>query len=138
MQTGAKSAADSFNRFVDGPSEAPQLQASPRSPSSVQPDADKKDFWESFGQEKHTPQHKRNTASLSRKEEDFWESFGEAPKGPSVEKQDFWDSFAAAGEVAMVEREKRPQKGAGSIGTNAMKGGGASAGRKSDEWAGDW
>lgn len=136
MQTGAKSAADGFNRFVEGDSAAkPQ---SGRSPTSVHPDADKADFWESFGQEKHVPQHKKNTASLSKKEENFWESFGQSPQAPSVEKQDFWDSFAAAGEVSMVEREKQNKAG-GSIGTSAMKGGGgAAAGRKSDEWGGDW
>ena len=134
MQTGAKAAADNFNRFVEGPQDGSHPQSGAK---SVHPDSDKADFWESFGQEKHTPQHKKNSASFSKKDEDFWESFGQAPKGPPVEKQDFWDSFAAAGEVSMVEKEK-PSKGAGSIGTSAMKGGGT-AGRKSDEWAGsDW
>ena len=137
MQTGVKSAADGFNRFVEGESH-PQSSAA-RSGEPASPDADKLDFWESFGQEKHVPQHKKNTASLSKKDTDFWESFGQAPKGPPVEKQDFWDSFAGAGEVAMVEKEKQQQKSSGSIGTSAMKGGG-SAGRKSDEWGGtsDW
>ena len=136
MQTGAKSAADGFNWFVEGDSN-PSTQAT-RSPTSVQPDSDKADFWDSFGQEKHVPQHRKNTASLSKNEENFWEAFGQSPKGPPVEKQDFWNSFAAAGEVSMVEREKQT-KGGGSIGTNAMKSGGpAGAGRKSDEWVGDW
>ena len=137
MQTGAKSAADSFNRFVEGEPSSSYPQSGSRAGNATSLEADKVGFWDSFGQEKHVPQHKRNTASLSRKEEDFWDTFGAAPRGPPVEKQDFWDSFAGAGEVAIVERE-RHQKLTGSIGTSAMKGGGTSSGRKSDEWGGDW
>ena len=137
VQKGAKTAGDSFNRFVEGDAHGPSQQSASREAEPKSPDADKVDFWESFGQEKHVPQHRRNTSSLNKKEENFWESFGEAPKGPPVEKQDFWDSFAAAGEVSMVQKDKQGPKAGGSIGTSAMKSG-SGAGRKSDEWAGDW
>ncbi|KAL9058942.1 MAG: hypothetical protein Q9162_001500 [Coniocarpon cinnabarinum] len=138
MQTGVKSAADGFNRFVEG-DQAPHPQSGSRHVNEMSPEEDKRDFWESFGQDDHVPQHRRNTASFSKKEADFWDTFGQSPKGPPVEKQEFWDSFAGAGEVAMVEKEKQ-QKTSGSIGTSAMKSGNnvSSSGRKSDEWGGDW
>ncbi|KAK5686993.1 Zn finger-containing GTPase- Activating Protein for ARF [Elasticomyces elasticus] len=56
---------------------------------------------------------------------EFWDSFGADPAGPPKEKKDFWDDFAGAAETAAAAKQK-PAAG-GSLGTSAMKTGGAGA-----------
>jgi len=78
VQSGTKSAADSFNRFVEGDDRmAGRSTSSSGTTRASGPEPDKRDFWESFG---------------------------EAPQGPAPEKKDFWDSFSAAGETARTSK----------------------------------
>ncbi len=68
-------------------------------------------------------------------QKDFWDAFGQAPAGPPKEKKSFWDDFAAAGEERQAQVQPKPS----SIGTSAMKTGGAgSAGKKDDDGWGGW
>lgn len=113
LQQGTKGIGEQFNRFVD-----PELHPSQQGGPAMS------------GQ--------RSTAQPEKK--DFWDSFGQDPAGPPREKKDFWDDFAAAGEVA---GQQQKAKGT-SIGTSAMKTGGAGAGgaaagagKKDDGWS-DW
>ncbi|KAF2150692.1 ADP-ribosylation factor GTPase activator [Myriangium duriaei CBS 260.36] len=69
VQAGARGAATSFNRFVEGDDRMGGARAGNRGG----PEAEKRDFWDSFGA---------------------------APAGPSGDKKDFWDDFAAAGDSA--------------------------------------
>ncbi|KAK5726666.1 Zn finger-containing GTPase- Activating Protein for ARF [Elasticomyces elasticus] len=55
---------------------------------------------------------------------EFWDSFGADPAGPPKEKKDFWDDFAGAAETA-AQAKAKPQSG--SLGTSAIKTGGAGA-----------
>lgn len=115
VQNGVRNANDQFTRFVDPdqPQQGGPALSGTRSSTRVQPE--KKDFWDSFGQD---------------------------PAGPPKEKQDFWDDFAAAGESRMQQGQGQQGKGT-SIGTSAMKtgggtGGAAAAKKKDDEGWGDW
>lgn len=106
-QQGAKGLGDQFNKFVDPEQQQPALSG-----SRQQAPPEKKDFWDSFGQD---------------------------PAGPPKDKKDFWDDFAAAGEVAT--QSKTPAKPT-SIGTSAMKTGGSGSGgagkkEEGDGW-GEW
>ncbi|CZT14703.1 related to ADP-ribosylation factor GTPase-activating protein [Ramularia collo-cygni] len=65
---------------------------------------------------------------------DFWDSFGEAPAGPAREKKDFWDEFAAVGEQV----QSKKSAGSSSIGTSAMKPGGASGKKDEEDGWGGW
>lgn len=71
IQTGTKAAAENFNRFVEG-DERLASKGGAKGPA-----ADKRDFWDSFG---------------------------EPPQGPANDKKDFWDDFAAAGETATQKK----------------------------------
>ncbi|TIA21583.1 zinc finger protein gcs1 [Aureobasidium pullulans] len=71
FQTGTKAAAENFNRFVEG-----DERLAPKG-GAKGPAADKRDFWDSFG---------------------------EPPQGPANDKKDFWDDFAAAGETATQKK----------------------------------
>lgn len=73
LQSGTKTAADTFNRFVEGDDRSTRRAGAGSSSTARGPEPDKRDFWESFG---------------------------EPPKGPAADKKDFWDSFAAAAETA--------------------------------------
>ncbi|KAK6424799.1 ADP-ribosylation factor GTPase-activating protein gcs1 [Elasticomyces elasticus] len=55
---------------------------------------------------------------------EFWDSFGADPAGPPKEKKDFWDDSAGAAETA-AQAKTKPQ--GGSLGTSAIKTGGAGA-----------
>lgn len=129
MQTTTSRAGDTFTRFVEG-----GPAGAGGGPISPGPDADKKDFWESFGEAPRGPPKEKEDFWESfgeaprgppREKADFWESFGEAPRGPPKEKQDFWDSFADAG-----ASRQRSATGSGNIGTSAMKT------KKDDDWDG--
>ncbi|KAK5110512.1 hypothetical protein LTR85_001002 [Meristemomyces frigidus] len=65
-------------------------------------------------------------AALPEKK-DFWDSFGQDLNGPPKEKKDFWDDFADAGNVAAQQKTGAGKPTA--IGTSAMKntGGGSGA-----------
>lgn len=153
IQTGTKSAADSFSRFVEGQEGGPnRTHTRTVSGSAEGPDKDKQDFWDNFGAAPSGPAEDKKDfwdsfgappAGPTRDKKDFWDSFGQAPKGPDNDKKDFWDSFAEAGDV----RQKRLSQSAGStgakssIGTSAMKSGGTgpgAAGKKDDENWGEW
>lgn len=115
VQQGVRNANDQFTRFVD-PEHAheggsggagPAMSGTRSTTNRVQPE--KKDFWDSFGQE---------------------------PAGPPKEKKDFWDDFAAAGEA---RTQGGGAKAGTSIGTSAMKNtGGGGAKKKEDDGWGDW
>ena len=81
------------------------------------PDADKHDFWDSFGD---------SAAGPPKEKQDFWDSFGAAPNGPDTEKKGFWDDFAAAGEARQRTFSGGASGGlAAGIGTGMGKVGGA-------------
>ncbi|GAM87334.1 hypothetical protein ANO11243_053570 [Dothideomycetidae sp. 11243] len=69
IQQGTRGAADSLTRFVEGD----ERLGTSRPGNKPGPEAEKRDFWDSFGA---------------------------PPAGPASDKKDFWDSFAAAGESA--------------------------------------
>ena len=132
LQKGTKTAADSFNRFVEGDEDSNPFVSEDKSQAqsiksrSVEPE--KKDFWDTFGTSPTGP---------SKEKQEFWDSFGAPPSGPSKEKKDFWDSFAEAG--ALRSEEKKP----GAIGTGAVKKSdgppGLSGGKgKKDDEGGAW
>ncbi|KAF2456429.1 hypothetical protein BDY21DRAFT_322704 [Lineolata rhizophorae] len=117
--SASKNANDAFARFVEGdedhqcatqPTATTNTTAARSSASTrARPDADRRDFWDSFGA---------------------------PPSGPSRDKKDFWDEFAAAaapkskstsiGTSAM----KKPAAGSG--------GAGGAAGKDGDDGWGDW
>lgn len=136
-----------FNRFVEGDSAdshnrstayAP-LSGTRQSTSSVQPDSDRKDFWDSFGDDDAaatSPVKRSGEPKVAPEKKDFWDSFGEAPRGPSKEKKGFWDEFAEVG-AERAEAKGGAAGGGSSIGSRAMKGGGAGKTSTGDGW-GDW
>ena len=116
VQQGARGVGDQFNKFVD-----PEFH----NESSAVP-AEKKDFWDSFGQ---------SPAGPPKEKQDFWESFGQPPTGPPREKKDFWDDFAAAGDAAgQSKAASKPT----SIGTKSMKTGGTTGGAAKKEEGDGW
>lgn len=153
MQSGARTAGESFNRFVEGGDED---HRPPNRRASVQPDADKRGFWDNFGEPPKGPDPEKK---------DFWESFGESPKGPDTDKKDFWDSFGAAPKGPPKEKQgfwdefaevghKRAESnsGAGGLGFGGVGGASGSGGvnrsnssvgtsamrkKNEDSW-GDW
>lgn len=109
VQQGAKGFGDQFGKFID-----PEQQAGGVGGGNAKGAPEKKDFWDSFGQD---------------------------PAGPPQEKREFWDSFSAAGEAATQQKAGAGPKPT-SIGTSAMKtgGGGGGGGAKKDDgdnW-GEW
>ncbi|KAF2235737.1 ArfGap-domain-containing protein [Viridothelium virens] len=119
-----------FTRFVEGNDDhlaygdPKQVRQNP----GVGPDADHKDFWDSFGEDPSGP---------GKDKEEFWDSFGSPPKGPSAEKKDFWDEFSAAGETRQAKTQ--PSKST-SIGTSAMKktpAASTTTAKKDEDW-GEW
>lgn len=120
LQQGSKGATSAFNRFVEGGSDDRAAAGGYTNPNRVQPDADKRDFWDSF-----------SAVSEERV----------APKKKvEPERKDFWDEFADAG-------AKKTAGGAGvgaakaksSIGTAAMrKTNGGSAGGGEGKKEGEW
>ena len=64
LQAGTKTAADSFNRFVEG-----DEKVAPRPGAKGGPEPDKRDFWESFGEPPKGP---------AADKRDFWDSFAAA------------------------------------------------------------
>ena len=104
VQTGARGLNEQFSKFVD-PEHAQQGRREP----------EKKDFWDSFGQD---------------------------PNGPPKEKKDFWDDFSAVGEQRAQATQQKPKA---SVGTSAMKSGGSGGGsgsgsvpKEEKEGWGDW
>jgi len=122
LQHSTRNAADTLTRFVEGDAEHPSSSSSSRATArGTGLDADKRDFWDSFGA---------------------------PPAGPSSDKKDFWDEFAAAGEVRQQQQQQgvaAPKPKPTSIGTAAMRKGGPGAGAagspqkgKEDDGWGDW
>ncbi|KAF2766613.1 ArfGap-domain-containing protein [Teratosphaeria nubilosa] len=106
-QQGVKGLGDQFNKFVDPDHQ--QGGATRAGGSRVQPE--KKDFWDSFGQD---------------------------PNGPPKDKRDFWDDFSAAGE-ARAQAAKPTSIGTSAMKTSrGVTGGGGGAAKKDDETWGDW
>lgn len=108
VQQGTRGLGEQFNKFVD-----PDAAATGAGPAGARAAPEKKDFWDSFGQDSN---------------------------GPPKEKKDFWDDFAAAGETATQQKAAGKPT---SIGTSAMKntgGGSGPSGKPADENAGwkDW
>lgn len=104
VQQGAKGVGDQFNRFVD-PDAQPAMSG------------------------------QRQRAQPEKK--DFWDTFGQDPNGPPKERRDFWDDFAAAGEVASQSKTSKPTSiGTSAMKTNSSSG---SAMKKDegDGWS-DW
>lgn len=93
VQQGAKGVGDQFNKFVD-----PELSQGGGGAASS-----------STG------------GRAAPEKKDFWDSFGQDPAGPPKEKRAFWDDFAAAGEAAGQSKAAAKPT---SIGTSAMKTGG--------------
>ncbi|KAI9804465.1 MAG: hypothetical protein M1825_001364 [Sarcosagium campestre] len=116
VKSGTLGAADSFNRFVEGPS-----SSSPPTSSGAR---------------------RAETAAGAPEKADFWDSFGEAKQraGPEPEKQDFWDSFGGDGAAVAstttkttTATTKSTTTKPSSIGTAAMRKGDG----KEDEWQDD-
>ena len=119
-----------FNRFVEGNDDHLAYGDSRRAdrPLDAEPDAEHKDFWESFGESPKGP---------SKDKREFWDSFGSPPKGPSADKKDFWDEFSTAGDVRQTKTQASKST---NIGTSAMKktpAGSTGAGKKDEDW-GEW
>ncbi|XHG00287.1 hypothetical protein AWENTII_003751 [Aspergillus wentii] len=62
LQTGARGAADHFNRFVEGPDEAAAAAARRR---QQQQEPERKDFWDDFSSLSEQETHRRNTSRSS-------------------------------------------------------------------------
>ncbi|KAF2144125.1 uncharacterized protein K452DRAFT_223500 [Aplosporella prunicola CBS 121167] len=123
VQTNSRSAADAFNRFVEGNDTlAPQNGNGNGNGSGG------------------SVRGGSGAGGPAPERRDFWESFGAAPKGPSAEKKSFWDEFAAVGEERAAAA--KPRTSTSSVGTAAMKKGGGSgdgsAAKKDDDGWGDW
>jgi ADP-ribosylation factor GTPase-activating protein 1 len=82
IQTGTKTAAESFNRFVDGD-------------DNSRPATDKRDFWDSFGEAPTGPANDKK---------DFWDDFAAAGETAATQKKHTPSS--SIGTSAM----KKPQK----------------------------
>lgn len=102
VQQGTKGLGDQFNKFVD-----PDAQPA----TSGRREPEKKDFWDSFGQD---------------------------PAGPPKEKKDFWDDFATAGQSANQQKAKPTTLGTSAMKTSGgSAAGGATKKDEGDGW-GDW
>lgn len=102
VQQGTRGLNDQFNKFVD-----------PDAPNT------------SGAQQRSEPEKR-----------DFWDSFGQDPAGPPKEKKDFWDDFAAAGEQVSQQKAKPTSIGTSAMKTS---GGGAGTAKKDEDNAwGDW
>lgn len=104
LQQGTRGLGDQFNKFVD-PEHA---QAGP-------------------GQRRAAPEKK-----------DFWDSFGQDPAGPPKDKQDFWDDFAAAGQSATQQKAKPTTLGTSAMKTSSGGSGAGPAGKKEEDGWGEW
>lgn len=125
VQAGSKTAAESFNRFVEGDAAGGSGNAAIGQGGAVRTGG---------------------RGGLEPEKRDFWDSFGAAPAGPPVEKRDFWDDFSAAGEERMSALHTRDETS--SVGTTAMRNTGSTTAKgkgpatagsdsKEDEWK-DW
>lgn len=102
VQQGTKGLGDQFNKFVD-------------------------------------PEHQPTSGQRGGPEKkDFWDSFGQDPSGPPKEKKDFWDDFAAAGQSASQPKPKTTSLGTGAMKNSGGGGGGAGAAKKDEDGWGDW
>jgi hypothetical protein len=110
FQQGSRGATQAFNRFVEGDD---RHQYS--NPNAVQPDADKRDFWDDF-----SAAGEERVAAKQKKE---------------PERKDFWDEFSDIG--AQKSAQPAANKPKSSIGTAAMSKR-KPAEKKEDEGWGDW
>jgi len=104
FQQGTKGLGDQFNKFVD-----PEYSGS------------------GAGQRKAAPEKK-----------DFWDSFGQDPAGPPKEKKEFWDDFAAAGQTSTQQKAKPTTLGTSAMKTSSGGGGSGPAGKKDEDGWGEW
>ena len=130
VQQGVRNANTSFNQFVDP--DHPSNQGSGAGPGPAMSGT------------------RSSTTRVQPEKKDFWDSFGQDPAGPPREKKDFWDDFAAAGDARMAGQGGAGGMGGGggkgaSIGTSAMKtggsggaGGAGGAKKKEEDGWGDW
>lgn len=127
LTTGGKNATDVFTRFIEGDDHTSASSASKGAPSSrMQPDDDKRDFWDSFAAVGEERAAAKEAARIKKAQIE-------------PERKDFWDEFNDVGEQRMAAKQQ-PERKKGNIGTAAMRkpagGGGGGAGGK-DEWE-DW
>lgn len=108
MEQGTRGLNDQFSRFVD-PDHVPGSGAPTSGRRGPRAEPEKKDFWDSFGQD---------------------------PNGPPKEKKDFWDDFAAAGEQSVQSKPKPSSIGTAAM-KPAATGSGAASKKEDGEW-GDW
>ena len=106
VQQGARNVNDQFSKFVD-----PDQQSGPAMSG-------------------------QRTQRAAPEKKDFWDSFGQDPAGPPKEKQGFWDDFAEAGESRMASQQPKPTSiGTSAMKTGAGPSGPA---KKDDDTWGDW
>ncbi|TKA76427.1 hypothetical protein B0A55_05192 [Friedmanniomyces simplex] len=120
VQSGTRGLGEQFNKFVDPAVDHPGVAGAGRSRGGGGPGA--------------APPEKK----------DFWNSFGQDPNGPPKEKKEFWDDFAGAAETAAQQKGGNgssigtsAMRNGGGGGTGA--GGGMGKGRKEEDagWK-DW
>ena len=114
MQTGARSATDTFSRFVEGDEHHPGTAKSG-------PDPEKQDFWDSFASAGETRMAEQEAARKKKME---------------PERKDFWDEFASVGEQRVQQKTSAGREQ--NVGAAAMRkntpGGGRGGAAKDDEW----
>lgn len=93
IQTGTKTAAESFNKFVEG-----DERLAPRGGKG--PASDKRDFWDSFGEAPQGP---------SNDKKDFWDSFAAAGETAAQKKS----ATSSIGTSAMKKPASGPQQKSG-------------------------
>ncbi|KIW02461.1 uncharacterized protein PV09_06269 [Verruconis gallopava] len=114
FQQGSKGATEAFNRFVEGDDGS---HTNGNNSSRIQPDADKRAFWDSFA-----------AAGEER---------AAAKKKVEPERKDFWDEFSSVGEARAKSQQANKTKS--SVGTAAMaRRKPAEKEKKDDEAWGDW
>ncbi|WPH02767.1 ADP-ribosylation factor GTPase-activating protein GCS1 [Acrodontium crateriforme] len=103
VQQGTRGLNDQFSKFVD-PDHIPGSNAPTSGRRGPRAEPEKKDFWDSFGQD---------------------------PAGPSKDKKDFWDSFAAAGDS--VQAKAKPSS-IGTAAMKPSAGSAATGKKDDGEW----
>jgi ADP-ribosylation factor GTPase-activating protein 1 len=107
----------------------------PSNTNTIQPDADKRDFWDSFaaaGEERAAANKKKSEPERK----DFWDEFSEfGTKKKEPERKDFWDEFSNAG--AARAQAQQGNKAKSSIGTAAMSKRKPAEKKEEEAW-GDW
>lgn len=128
FQQGSRGATDAFNRFVEGE------DGHNSSTTRTQPDADKRDFWDSFAAA--GAEHDRRKNEPERK--DFWDDFSAiGDKKQEEEHKDFWDEFSNSAGTKTAGAGQQAAKAKSNIGTAAMSKR-KPAEKKEDEGWGDW